>query len=210
MNLKKITSLFFVIGFTSALIVGVGGCTIKNEVAGINVNSTSNELEPLKADIYRDEKFVFGGLQWNIEKEKIIKEKHIENPDIPNSDLLMSDGDLDLEAVIRQDLLYNFQDDRLVSGEYLFFSFEREPLERLILKLKDLLSSDFPQPLSSDFSLLNEPDKVLEEEVQITWKAEDESYLRLNVLQTARDGKEGYLVQIKVDSPLIEKNMFKP
>jgi len=103
-------------------------------------------------------------------------------------------------------VLFVFDDDKFVSGEYLFSTANQDQFTKFCKELKTRLEKSLPEPFGNDLSVLDDAKNVDAQGKSVMWKGEDGSYLRINLFTTAQEGdKTQYTVQIKSEAPAPER-----
>ena len=190
------------------VMVLIGGCALTNKSS--ESQSSDDQLNQLVSNIYKDGNYVFEDQPWLTSKENVIKAKALNEAENMGNDRLMADGVYPIDNSVKQVVIYNFENDQLVSGEYLFSTPDKEHFASLARELKVLFSSSLNEPMSNGLSLLDEVDAAAEQEIHVIWEGKDQSNLRLNVLTETHDGETEYLLQIQSNSPRPEKKTLKP
>lgn len=183
-------------------------------VSGCNSNQQPNQENPptdvglnqLLENVNQNNTFVFEGIPWLISKEEVIQQKQLNDIQIKEDDRIVVEGKLLLDTSIKQHVIYTFEQDQLVSGEYLFQTNEKDQLDELGKKVKEILAESFPVPLTNNLDILDPSASSAENNEQIMWKGTDESYVRVSVL--ANDTSD-YTLIIQISSPHPGKNSLQ-
>ncbi|MFD0959727.1 hypothetical protein [Paenibacillus chungangensis] len=198
-RIRKNRSLFSVSLLALLVAILIAGCASSNKPS--KEQTSTNQLDQVVVNIHSDGNYVFEDQAWMTSKEDVMKAKGFNQADVNGKDRLIAKGEFPLDESFNQLVIYNFEDDQLVSGEYLFSVADKERFTALSKELKILLSSSLEAPISNDLSLLDEAASAAQEGKHVMWEGKDKSNLRLNVLTTTNVGKMEYLLQIQSNSP---------
>lgn len=194
----KLALKIAVIGFAA---LALGGCSWSGQASHVNA-SQENAFDPMVASIQQDGQFVVGGLSWLISKQEVLGKLQPDRVQSDSGDKLVAEGRLPLDASVKQTVIYHFQDDQLVSGEYLFTTTDQSRFAQLSQELKGLLSRSLPEPQVNSTAVLDQADESAQQGNSVGWQGPDRSQLRVNVLMTE---EQQYLLQIQIASPLPER-----
>lgn len=194
----KLALKIAVIGFAA---LALGGCSWSGQASHVNA-SQENAFDPMVASIQQDGQFVVGGLPWLISKQEVLGKLQPDRVQSDSGDKLVAEGRLPLDASVKQTVIYHFQDDQLVSGEYLFTTTDQSRFAQLSQELKGLLSRSLPEPQVNSTAVLDQAGESAQQGSSVGWQGPDRSQLRVNVLMTE---EQQYLLQIQIASPLPER-----
>ncbi|RXZ80530.1 hypothetical protein EBB07_18445 [Paenibacillaceae bacterium] len=206
--MRRTKSLFSVCLLATLVVMLIGGCASNNKPS--EPQSSADQLNQLVTNIHQDGNYIFEGQEWMASKEDVVKAKALNEAEAAENNRLITEGDFPLDESFKQLVVYNFEDDQLVSGEYLFSTADKEKFSSLSKELKALLSSSLEAPISNDLSLLDEAEAAAEQGQHVMWEGKNQSNLRLNVLTATNEGKTEYLIQIQSNSPRPEKKSLNP
>lgn len=150
----------------------------------------------------KDGAFIFEGLPWLVAKQEIIGQLKEDAIQSEETDRILVEVGLSLDTKVKQTVIYNFQDDQLVSGEYLFITSDDQYFAEMGKELKALFAEGFSGPLTMNLAVLDQADASSRQEEHIIWEGSDRSSLRLNLLTTEQGD---YLLQIHGTSPQPER-----
>ncbi|GIQ63966.1 hypothetical protein PACILC2_25340 [Paenibacillus cisolokensis] len=162
------------------------------------------KLDQLLTNIQQDGNYVFDGLPWLTAKEDVMEERKLSQAS-SNGDSITVEGKFPLDDSVKQLVVYRFQDDQLVSGEYLFSMTDKNHFAALCNELKELVSKSLEKPISNDLNVLDDAETSAEQGKVVMWEGKDRSNLRISLLTTTNNGKSEYLLQIQTTSPLPER-----
>jgi len=157
-------------------------------------------LEPM----HQNNTFVIEGIPWLISKAEVIQQKQLIDIQIDEMDRIVVEGKL--EPSMKQHVIYNFENDQLVSGEYWFSTIEIDRFDELGLTIKKILQESFPAPRTTNLDFLDAATASAGKKENIMWQGSDQSYMRVNVLTS--DASE-FMLQIHIASPIGEKNSLQ-
>lgn len=206
MNLRKSAVFLTII----SLILNGAACG-KADPPARDDSSIGETLDLLLANIHRDGTFGFEGLSWMVSRREITEQKN-PDPGPPNQsrneedDRLIVEGHFPLDASVKQKVVYVFEDDRLVSGEYWFYTSDGKRFAELCNALRGRLAESLAAPLANDLNMLDPAHWDRPEKNTVSWEGTDRSQLWIQVLGAAQHGGEGeYMLLIKTASPLPER-----
>jgi len=199
-KIKRLTSLC--IFFTLWIALISSGCTPNGGPA-----TTVKDFDQLLTSLHQRGKYVFEDLSWLISKAEVMKQKQLNDSHSLRDDLLKIEGTFPFNnSSLEQTVLFIFDDDKFVSGEYLFSTTNQDQFIKFCEELKTRLKKSLPEPFGNDLSVLNNAKNIGAQGKSVMWKGEDGSYLRINLFTTAQEGdKMRYTVQIKSESPAPER-----
>ena len=191
--------LLCILAFTLTLLV-VSGCNGSGKESSKKASSSLYEVvRPLLETVHKDNTFVFEEIPWLISKEGVIQQKQLTGIQIDDIDRLLVKGKLPLDDSIQQHIIYNFEENQLVSGAYLFITSEKELFDELGLAVKDVIQESFPEPRSTNFNTLDSAAASAEKNESIMWQGSDKSYMWVNML--TNESSE-LILQIQIASPI--------
>ncbi|MDK2902102.1 MAG: hypothetical protein PWQ93_21 [Clostridiales bacterium] len=201
-NMKKLACLCTFFALWIVLIIG--GCTSNGAST-----ATVKDFDQLLTSLHQEEKYIFEDLPWLISKEEVMERKQLNENNSVREDLLKIDGGFPFnDSSLEQTVLFVFEDDKFVSGEYLFSTADQDEFIKFCEELKTHLEKSLPKPFGNDLSVFDNA-KNVDTDGQgesVSWKGEDGSYLMVDLLAAAQeDDKTQYIVQIQSTSPLPEK-----
>ncbi|MBZ4665067.1 hypothetical protein [Mahella sp.] len=167
------------------------------------------DFDQLLTSLYQEGKYIFEDLPWLISKEEVMERKQLNDNNSVREDLLKIDGIFPFnDSSLEQTVLFVFEDDKFVSGEYLFSTADHDEFIKFCEELKTHLEKSLPKPFGNDLSVFDNA-KNVDTDGQgesVSWKGEDGSYLMVDLLAAAQeDDKKQYIIQIQSTSPLPEK-----
>jgi len=168
--------------------------------------SLSEGVNQLLVSIHQNETFVFGELPWLISKEEVIQQIERMEIEIDDIDRLVVEGKLSLDPAIKQHVIYKFENEQLVSGEYWFRTTEKDQFDELGSAIKDVLIEVFPEPSSTNLDALDTATVSAEQHESIMWQGSDRSNMQVNLL--SNDASE-YILQIQLSSPVAERKSLQ-
>lgn len=206
--MRKTSSLLGICLLACLMTVFIGGCVSnQNSTEG---DSSSYPLNKLTSDLYENGNYIFEGQKWLTAKPEIAKtnnQDEVQKGD--QQDRIITKGEFALTENVEQFIIYNFEDDKLVSGEYVFSTADKETFLSVAKELQASLSS-LQAPISNDLSVLDTADSAAAQGQHIMWEGEDQSNLRLNVLTSMDEGEKLYLLQVQSSSPLPQRKTLNP
>ncbi|OPA73610.1 hypothetical protein BVG16_27780 [Paenibacillus selenitireducens] len=165
MNITK-TLIFCIISVLCVVLI-ISGCgSNKQPVQG---GSSSEGLDQLLAKTNQDGAFVFERLPWLISKQEVIEKQKLDNIQSKDADRLIGAGSIPLDASVKQTVIYNFQDDQLVSGEYWFTTSDKNHFVELGKELKGLFSKSLSEPQTGNIALLDQADVSAQQGGIVAW-----------------------------------------
>lgn len=189
----------FLLPFLLITILVVSGC---NSNTGSSASASDSYAELLKS-LHQDGGFVFEGQPWFSSRNDVAEQQKIE--DSKDTDFLKSEGVFALEkGSLTKITLFRFSDEKLVSGEYLFTTDDKELFAQFVNSLKTELAGDFPKPRSIDLNALVADDSA--QGNSVLWEGEDNSRLSITILGK-QDTESTYNLLIKSSSPLARKEL---
>lgn len=198
--IKSKALVFFMISLLSVLLIS-SGCS-SNKQPAQESSSFEGDLGQLLEKTSKDGAFIFEGLPWLVAKQEIIGQQKEDAIQSEETDRILVEGGLSLGTKVKQTVIYNFQDDQLVSGEYLFITSDDQYFAEMGKELKALFTEGFSEPLTMNLAVLDQADASSRQEEHIIWEGSDRSRLRLNLLTTEQGD---FLLQIHVTSPQPER-----
>lgn len=203
--MNKTRMLFLCLITVLSVVITASGCSFHKKSAQSEIYTYSDEtLGQLLAATYQEGTFIFEGLPWLISKQEVIdKQKLIQSDD---DDWLIVEGTFPLNASIKQTVIYNFQDDQLVSGEYRFATSDNNRFAELGKELGALLSKWLPKPRTENIEILDQADISAQQGNNLLWQGVDRSSMKVSLSVT---GQEDYLLLMHVASPLPEREGLK-
>lgn len=188
----------FLLPFLLITILIVSGC---NSNTGSSASASDSYAELLKS-LHQDGRFVFEGQPWFSSRNDVAEQQKIE--DSKDTDFLKSEGVFALEkGSLTKITLFRFSDEKLVSGEYLFTTDDKELFTQFVNSLKTELAGDFPKPQSIDLNVLVADDSA--QGNSVLWEGEDNSRLSITIL--GQDTESKFILLIKSSSPLASKGL---
>lgn len=191
------------------MVLVVSGCFS----AGASPNNVSagSAAEQVLSRVHQDGSFVFEELPWLTSREEAVKQKKLDDA-APDKDAVQSKGSLPVDKSIEQIVTYTFQEDKLVSGEYVFLVPDKGLFTGLAGELKEALAkSTLGTPMTNNSNALDQADESAQAGKSIAWEGKDGSHMKINLLSAKLpDGKPGYMLQIQSGSPLPERKSLKP
>ncbi len=174
-------------------------------------NTGKKEFGQSLSELHQEESYVFDGMPWLASKEEVLAQKQMDRNWSEDGDMLTREGDLFLDPSIRQYVIYIFQDNRLVSGEYRFVIEDKSLFTKLSKEMLATLSKEFPIPLGNSLNTLDlEQDHSLQEK-NVLWEGKDRSTLNINIIPPGSGSNYyDYILQIKSSSPLPERKSLQP
>lgn len=164
----------------------------------VNDGSLSQLLEKTS----KDGSFLFENLPWLISKQEVIDQQVQGAIQSEETNRIIVEGALDLDAEVEQTVIYNFQDDQLVSGEYWFVTSDEQYFVEMGKELKALLTNGLSEPRTNNLAVLDQAARSSEQGEHMIWEGLDRSGLRINLLMTDQGD---YLLQIHATSPQPER-----
>lgn len=163
---------------------------------------SDGSLSQLLDKTSKDGSFLFENLPWLITKQEVIDQQVQGAIQSEETDRLVVEGDFDLDAKVKQTVIYNFQDDQLVSGEYWFVTSDEQYFVEMGKELKALLTNGLSEPRTNNLAVLDQAARSSEQGEHMIWEGLDLSGLRINLLMTDQGD---YLLQIHATSPQPER-----
>lgn len=191
------------------MVLVVSGCFSAG--ASPDKPSAGSAADQVLSRVHQDGSFVFEELPWLTTREGVVKQKKLDDA-APDKDNIQAKGSLLVDTSIEQLVTYTFQDDKLVSGEYVFLMLDKGLFTELAGELKEALAkSTLGTPMSNNLNVLDQADESATAGKSVAWEGKNGSHLKINLLMTKlQDGKPGYMLQIQSGSPLPERKSLKP
>lgn len=199
MNKAK-TLVLYTILLLSVLLIASACNSNKQPVQGSA--SFEGNLSQLLEKTSKDGSFIFENLPWLVSKQEVIDKQKQGAIQSEDTDRLVVEGALDLDAKVKQTVIYNFQDDQFVSGEYWFVTSDEQYFVEMGKELKSILTKGLSEPKTNNLGVLDQADRSSQQGEHIIWEGLDRSGLRLNLSLTDQGD---YLLQIHSTSPQPER-----
>lgn len=197
---------FCILLVVCALFVASGCKSLSNQPPVKEDLSLSEGISQLLESVLDSDTFVFEEMPWLMSKEEVIQQKQVVDIQINEINRLVVGGKLPLEPAMKQHIIYNFENDQLVSGEYWFITTEQALFDELGLAVKGVVQESFPEPRSTNLDTLDTATASAEKHEMIMWQGTDRSYMRVSML--TNEASE-FTLQIQVSSPLGERNSLQ-
>jgi len=168
--------------------------------------SLDEEIRQILEPMHHNNTFVMEGIPWLSSKAELIQHKQLIDIQIDEMDRIVVEVKVEPSMNLKQHVIYNFEDDQLVSGEVLFSTAEKDRFDELGLTIKQILQKSFPEPRSANLNALDAASASAENNENIMWQGSDRSYMRLNMLTS--DASE-FILQIHIASPIAERNSLQ-
>lgn len=163
------------------------------------------------SELYQEENFVFDGLPWLASKEEVLAQKQIDRSFSEDGGMLTRKGDFPLDPSIWQYVIYIFEDNRLVSGEYRFVIEDKSLFTKLSKEMLAILSKEFPKPQGNSLNALDLEQDHSYQEKNVLWEGKDRSTLKITITPPgSQSNYSDYILQIKSSSPLPERKSLQP
>lgn len=184
--------------YFSCLIITVlfiAGCQSKSEDIGRSPTLLDNVIS-------RDGKvYEFEHIPWFMKREDVMKEFNLKEEDIT----LLQDGDtMKISHTIpfkkpktEATVIYNFDDNQLVSGTYVINAGSEDELVRVGTELKKTLEDFFPKPAGNTLEELSEEVLRSGKSSGVRWEGEDHSSFDISIPEP----KSEYIMTLSVHGP---------
>lgn len=152
--------------------------------------------------------YEFEQIPWFTEKSELMKERGLRDEDvtmIPKGEMLTVNKKVAFKKPkVEATIIYNFQDDQFVSGEYVITADNEDDLVRISTELKEMLD-EFSEPSS------NTLDELAEEAIRdgtssgVRWFNEDNNSFVISIPEP----KSKYILTLSVHAPIEGKKRLK-
>lgn len=174
-------------------------------------NAGKKEFGQALSELHQEGSYVFDGLPWLVSREEVLAQKQMDRSWSEDGDMLTRKGDLPLDPSIRQYVIYIFEDNRLVSGEYSFSIEDKSLFSKLSKEMLAILSKEFPKPSGNSLNVLDLEQDLSLQEKNVLWEGKDRSTLKITIIPPgSQSNYQDYILQIKSSSPLPERKSLQP
>ncbi|MFD2117341.1 hypothetical protein ACFSTH_10215 [Paenibacillus yanchengensis] len=181
----------------------VSGCT---KVKENNELIIQNDLKQQLITMAEIEVYSFENFPWSVNKQAVIDQLKNETIQSNETNRIIVASDLLSNSNMQQQVIYNFEEEQLISGEYWFITTDDNQFNSLLETMNLLLSEHFPSPKSDNLEKLEHAIRSGASDVNIMWQGSDNSYFYVKIGTTEQNKK---VLQIHITSPRSEQNSLK-
>lgn len=199
--MRKYRMQMYVTSSLFLLLLIINGCSKPSESQDV---SMLGELEQIVSDVVQGEEFTFAELPWFAQRQQIIATVVADDIESEEENRLVVTGKIlaVAEKDVEQRIVYNFENDQFVSGEYWFIVASEKQYNSLAMELKALLTEQLPVPMTNNMSVLDQASNIAQGGEQLIWQGQNNTSFRISL---GKIEKDRYVLQIHITAPRPDK-----